>query len=421
MSILRFFEERYARNVRRLPRFAARLENLECRSLLSSTSVAFQVPSLTDLLAAARRGVNVVPAVFNRMVGALQVQIDIKAPRDTPAPQLTQTVNQLAESFESAAHNLFSVTNPRLYTLLELQGQEIAGAINSEAIQLNTQLIKTAVFNESAFLSIQELTLSRKLWPAGTPPEDFLIRSLQATGGLDTVVSDQTSPNPRLTDTQAAQVVDDEADAFQTDMLLAATPKPLITNTVNAAVGNLVTQVNAAVGSPSFPAQLSSAERSFDAVLVGSGGLFGRGGPFSRFIKQPPNVPDPLPIGDAATFANLQYREIQTHPKLPAYRYFSVDANEKGRFFSTQYFASPAQAVRKSALDQSWYYIDPAYFVAFVTIPANCPIYKGPVAPIYQGIFRREAVPSIYPGGATQILVRNKYAPEYGETRATGT
>jgi len=387
--------------------------------------VVFKVPDLTDLLEAARRGVNVVPAVFNRMVGSLQVQIDLNAPRDTPAPQLTQTVNQLAASFESAARKLFSVTNPRLYRLLDLQGEEIRSAIDSEKIQLDTGLpLTTSGFNESAFLSIQELTLSRKLWPVGTPPEDLLIRSLEAKAGLDTLVVNQTRPKPptpRLTDAQAAAVVDNEVYAFQTDMLLAATQSPLITSTVDDAVHSLVTQVNAAVGSGHFAAQLSKAERAFADVLVGRGGLFGPGGPLSRFLEQPPNVLDPLSIGDAATFTNLQYREILTQAPLKAYRYFSVKANEYGRFLATGYFASPADAVRRAALDQSWYYTDPAYFVAFVTIPAHDVIYKGPVAPIDQGIFEREPSPGIYPGGATQILVLNKYAPEYGEVRATGT
>jgi hypothetical protein len=424
MSILRLFEPSRARGDRKLTSFVARIERLEGRSLLSSMSLTFQVPSLTELYRAAGHRVNTVPMIFSRMVGALQVQIDLNAPRGTPAPQLTATVDQLADSFESAARNLFAATNPHLYTLLRLQGEQIRSAINSEKIQLDTQLVPTSGFNESAFLSIQELTLSRKLWPAGTPAEDFLIGSLVATATLDTVLANQTlpvPPTPLLTDAQAAAVVSSEAYAYQTDMLLAATQNPLIRSTVNGAVGSLVTRVDAAVGSGNFPAQLSSAEQSFDATLVGPGGLFGPGGPFSHMLKQPPNVSQPLSIGDAATFTNLQYREIQFHPALNAYRYFSVQANEYGRFLSTQYFVSPAQAVRKAALDQSWYHPNPAYFVAFVTIPANYTIYVGTAAPIYQGIYRREPTPSIYPGGGSQILVLNRYAPQYHETRATGT
>ena len=100
-----------------------------------------------------------------------------------------------------------------------------------------------------------------------------------------------------------------------------------------------------------------------------------------------------------------------------------MQANLRGRFLSSQLFATPVQAVRRQALDQSWYNTNAAFFVANVTIPEGYTIYVGKVAPIYQGIFSRERIPSLYPGGATQVVVLNSRDPAlvYTNLRATGT
>jgi hypothetical protein len=258
----------------------------------------------------------------------------------------------------------------------------------------------------------------------GTPLQAFLVRSLQADEGLSALVKNLETPGPgRLSDAEANAVVDAAAYAYRTDMLLGATRSPLITNTVNRAVTKLVSQVGAAVGKSDFTAELTVAQRAFDAALVDPRGLFGPGGALGRFIKQPPKVPHPLSISDAATFTNLQYREVKTAAPMVAYRSFSSTANIRGRFISTQRFATPAPAVRRQSLDQSWYNTNAATFVANVAIPRGYTIYVGKAAAIYQGIFARECVPSLYPGGATQILVRNSRDPAlvYSSFRATGT
>ena len=56
-------------------------------------------------------------------------------------------------------------------------------------------------------------------------------------------------------------------------------------------------------------------------------------------------------------------------------------------------------------------------------LPAGTTYYVGRVAPIYQGIFRREAKPSIYPGMASQYLITNTRDPNivWDDFRATGT
>ena len=185
----------------------------------------------------------------------------------------------------------------------------------------------------------------------------------------------------------------------------------------------LIAQVDAAVGRPDFAAQTASAVQGFSDALINPGGLFGPGGAIGRTFPQPPVVPDPLSIGDAATFTNLQYREVVTAAPLVLHRNFTGASDQFGRFLSSDLFASPAQAVRDLALDQSWYSTNQASFVEDVTLPAGTRVYVGSVAPIYQGIYRREARPSVYPGGASQFLLANSRDPRitWTDLRATGT
>jgi len=407
---------------RKQRQFSIAIEALEVRSLLSASAAVFQLPP--GLAAASPEG-NTTPALFARMVGALQAQIETQAPRDDAAQHLTNTVNLLVNQYEADAARLFAASRPGLNTLLQLQGEATRSAINSYKEQLDTGLItRTSDFNEDVFLVIQEMTLSRKVWPVGTPLQEFLVLSDEAKQGLDALVQNLDTPGPgQLPAAAADAVVHAESYAYQTEVLLGSTRSPLITNTVTLAVGCMVSHVDAAVGQSDFTAQVQAAEQTFNATLIDPSGLFGSHGALGRFIKQPPNVPAPLKIDDAATFANLQYREVKTTATMVVNRSFSVQANLKGRFLSTQLFATPTQAVRRQALDQSWYHTNAATFVADVTIPAGYTIYVGKVAPIYQGIFAREPVPSLYPGGATQVVVLNSRDPAlvYTNLRATGT
>jgi hypothetical protein len=360
------------------------------------------------------------------MVGSLQAQIETQAPRDDAPQHLTNTVNLLVNQFEADSTRLFAASRPALNTLLQLQGEAIRSAINSYKLQLDSGLIaQTSYFNEDVFLVIQQLTLSRKVWPVGTPLQEYLVLSDEARQGLDALVKNLNTPGPgQLSDAAADAVVHAESYAYQTEVLLGSTRIPLIATTVSLAVGRLDSQVDAAVGQSNFPALVQAAEQTFNATLVDPSGLFGSRGALGRFIKQPPSVPHPLSnIDDVATFANLQYREVTTTAPMVVYRSFSSQANLRGRFLSTQLFATPAQAVRLQALDLSWYNTNAATFVADVTIPAGYTIYVGKVAAIYQGIYARERVPSLYPGGATQVVVLKSRDPAlvYSDLRATGT
>ena len=149
------------------------IEALEVRSLLSGSTVIFQLP--IGLATDGARARTSTPALFARMVGSLQAQIETQVPRDDAPQHLTDSVSQLVSQFEADAARFFAGSRPYLNTLLQYQGEATRAAINSYKSQLDTGLIKTGSFNENAFLAIQEMTLSRKVWPVGTPIQEFLV------------------------------------------------------------------------------------------------------------------------------------------------------------------------------------------------------------------------------------------------------
>src|SRR6185437_1142820 len=102
---------------------------------------------------------------------------------------------------------------------------------------------------------------------------------------------------------------------------------------------------DASVGDPNFAAQVGSAVTAFADALINPGGLFGPGGAIGKTILQPPTVPNPLSIGDAATFTNLQYREVVTSAPMTLHRNFTGASDQFGRFLLSDLFTSPAEAV----------------------------------------------------------------------------
>lgn len=388
-----------------------RLESLEVRSLMAT----FQMPTLEGLA-----GGRNTSATFNRMVGSLQAQIAIQAPKDTAPEALATVVDEVVHQFESASLSAFA-GSPRTVELLVQQGEALRFAVDALRQQHELGLIDLSTFHNDAYLEIQELTLSRDVWPAGTPLQTFLVMATETSDDLASIAAFVQSTST-VADERAAAVLRTEALAFQAEANLGVSQRPQVATPVNQATATFLAAVDAAIGEPDFDARVATAAAGFADALVRPGGAFGPGGPLGRRIAQPPQVETPLSIEDAATFANLQYNQVVTTSTLVLHRNFSSASNRYGRFMSTDLFRSPAQAVRKLALDQSWYGTNQAWYVEDVTLPAGVLVYVGRVAPIYQGIFRREPVPSAYPGMAVQYLVANTRAPGiiWDNFRATG-
>jgi hypothetical protein len=393
-------------------RGAWRVEVLEVRALMAT----FQMPTL-DGLGGGRNAA----ASFERMVGSLQAQIAIQAPRDTAPEAFVRVVDEVVGQYEAASASAFA-RNPRLVDLLRLQGETTRQAVRSLKLQHDEGLIGLSTFHADAFQEIQELTLSRDVWPVGTPLQTFFVLARESSDDLAAVAT-VVQASTTIAQESAAAVLRTEAAAFQSEVLLATMHQPQVSAPVVRATTTLIAQVDAAVGEPDFASRIALATAGFADALVNPGGVFGPGGSIGRRYPQLPTVPDPLSIQDAATFDRLQYRQIRTTETTVLHRNYSSSANRYGRFMSTETFASPAEAIRRLALDQSWYGTNQASFVQDVSLPPGLTIYVGRVAPIYQGIFRREARPSLYPGGAPQYLVADTRAPGivWYDFRATGT
>lgn len=391
---------------------ALSVELLECRTLMAT----FAMPSLAGLA-----GGRHIAATFNRLVGSLHAQISIQAPKDTAPEALASVVAEVVDQYEAASREAFAAF-PGTLSLLVQQGEALDLAIGSMKYQYDVGLLTLSSFNYDAYQEIQQLTLSREVWVVGTPLTTFLVMARETSDDLasvSTVVQTTTS----LTPEQAVTVLKSEVTAFQSKALLGSTRQPRVANPIRQATANFVTQVDAALGQPDFASRIGTASTAFADALVNPGGTFGPGGTLGRRIPQPPDVANPLSIEDAATFTNLQYRQFVTSMPLLLSRNFSSESTRYGRFMTTASFNSPAEAIRRLALDQSWYGTDQAYFVEDVSLPAGTLIYIGRVAPIYQGIYRRESRPSLYPGGAPQYLVANTRAEGivWNNFRATGT
>ena len=421
----------HAAGVRRKVGFTARVETLELRSLLSTLSATFQPPpQVAVLIQAVEQGKNIDSDGFNDMVTSLQTQIKAKLfPKNAkgfPDPSKdakdeVETADELIEGFENTSLVDFAKLAPTLNTLLQDQGDSLKSNLKAELLGSSDGLSTIGLvspagtdFLKSSYLSVQELTLSRKLWPVDTPMEEFLIRSLQAKAGLQTVTSSFTWE--KLKDDQAARnraakIVDAEASAYKYDMLLATTQNPAISTPVDQAVNGLIDTVNTRKTSKQFSNDLNNAVALFDATLVGPQGLFGCGGPFGQVITQPQVTAKPLPIDIAANFTNLQYVEVdQPYARdLNRYSYTNESPYDRGSFLTPDSFNSPAEAIRQLALDQSWFpETNSAKYVLPVKLAANIVYYEGSVAPIYQGIYQRESTPSLYPGGAEQVYVDSR-------------
>ena len=122
-----------------------RLEALESRQLLTTTSYTFVAPDLSTL----EHQANPTAAMFNRLVGSLQAQIvlgplnDLQAIGGARAAAVTQKINgdqyvaavaNMVQGFEAAATQQ-EPSNQKLDNLVQLQG----AALDAQTVALNAK------------------------------------------------------------------------------------------------------------------------------------------------------------------------------------------------------------------------------------------------------------------------------------------
>ena len=106
-------------------------------------------------------------------------------------------------------------------------------------------------------------------------------------------------------------------------------------------------------------------------------------------------------LGQATTYYRTFSDPVNNVPPV-------VENNYKGAYLSTQNSFDSTVAIQQLALDQSWYHPNLATMKVNVTVPAGTTIYVGTVAPIYQGVYSPERIPTLYPGGVNQTVVLSR-------------
>lgn len=389
-----------------------------------------------------------VPAAFTSLIGSLQAQVTagpLLGLADGTIQSGSTFINDLTAlvgSFESQVAQQYARVSPRLVNLVDLQ----ASALESTERQWNQQLI-VGLFNGSppyapavvpynylknASTTVIQLTMSRPLWPMGTPNLSLYQRADTLAHTLELDVVDNIGAGANLTPANAEALGLAESSAFAADYNATLTARPFINQYAQSAVATLNANL-AAIGAPGVDARQEAqfAQQGFVTQMLTGVGLFGDQGPL-RGVFRAPTVPANYPYSQYAklyTFKNAQATAVVLPETTTFFRVFSdtppppfgngsnlPENNFFGAFTSTQDFFSSATAINKLALDQSYYHPSKATMKVNVTVPvtpttslANKTVYVGIVAPIYQGVYSPRLVPNLYNGGANQtiILTRN--------------
>ena len=118
----------------------------------------------------------------------------------------------------------------------------------------------TSPFYNANLTTVEHLTLSRPLWPYGTPILDYINRTELFETDLTTAVSNI----PKLGIAAAANLAQIEAASFTADINLSTPQRPGLDTFMNQQVGTLLTQINAAAEKgPSARTQSPHAVQSF--------------------------------------------------------------------------------------------------------------------------------------------------------------
>jgi hypothetical protein len=452
-----------------------RLEALESRQLLTTPSYTFVAPDLSTL----EHQANPTAAMFNRLVGSLQAQIVLGplSALQSIGGATTQTINgnqyvaavaNMVQGFEAAATQQ-EPSNQTLDHLVLLQG----AALDAQTVALNAKRNdgvplaaspppltdtaspgNTSPFYNANLTTVEHLTLSRPLWPYGTPILDYINR----TELFETDLGNAAGIISTKGIAAAANLAQIEAASFTADINLSTLQRPGLDTFMNQQVGTLLTQINAAAQSgPSGAAAFAAAVQSFTTATYDQttgAGYLGPRGAYGRYFVQPtttnqvpseayanvsPSLKPPNFYSTGNTFAYGRYKAKQLHKTTTYHRNFAGAPTVKGSYVTTVLYPNSAVAIRKSALDQTFlppptnYNTSPsspafygdglpnAFYVEDVEVPASHWVFVGRVAPIYQGVLTPRN--TLYPGLAPQIVIDNFLASNvsYVNLRTTGT
>lgn len=289
----------------------------------------------------------------------------------------------------------------------------------------------TSLFYNANLTTVEHLTLSRPLWPYGTPILDYINR----TELFETDLGNAAGIISTKGIAAAANLAQIEAASFTADINLSTLQRPGLDTFMNQQVGTLLTQINAAAQSgPSGAAAFAAAVQSFTTATynqTNGAGYLGPRGAYGRYFVQPTTldqVPSAaytysmfkaLPYSTGNTFAYGRFKAKQLLKTATYHRNFGGPSNEFGSFVTTSLYPNSAVAIRKSALDQTFLPLPTAFYVEDVQVPTKHWVFVGRVAPIYQGVLTPRN--TLYPGLAPQIYIDNSFAAKFVNQRTTGT
>jgi hypothetical protein len=369
--------------------------------------------------------------LFTALLGTLQRQLtrgplaQLSSGKTDGNRFVAQVASQVA-SFETQVARRYSRAAPGLVRLVDLQGTALTDTEQQWNVRRSAGLYPATptaglvpyFYLSDATTTVRRLTLSRPLWPVGTPNlalyqrADTLAHNLQ----FDVVNTLQgpTPPSP----TTAKQVGLAEAQAFQADFDTSLTARPFIAQIADAAATTLENNLST-IDQPGVNplAQAQKAQQQFVTQVLSGTGLFGPQGPLAPVFQAPVN---PFPYNQyyrLYTFTNAVATKVVLTQPTTFYRVFSdppnnqppvIENNYKGAYTSTQDPFNTRTAIRRLALDQSYFHPNLATMKVDVIAPAGTTVYVGSVAPVPQGVFAPQRRPVLYPGGFNQTVILDR-------------
>jgi hypothetical protein len=435
-------------------------EMLESRQLLTSTSsYTFAAPDLSPLL----HRPNSTAAMFNLLTGSLQAQLvaqpSFTTPLRAPIPdlkviggvtppagllspaQFVAAVENMVQGYEQAAAQQ-APGDRKLNQLVQLQGTALDAQMEALLAQNNAGLLSntprpgiTSPYYNANLVAVEHLTLSRPLWPYGTPMLPYINR----TEIFQTDLNNAAGTISTLGIAAAADLAHVAAASYVADINLSTLQRPGPDRYLTQQVTTLLSSVDAAAQmGPSGAAAFKAAVATFTSATYDpatGAGYLGPRGAFGKNFIQPTTynqVPAGAPTIDYSTGNTFQYGKYHVIRLKQARVYhrnygnlssgYGDPSNLYGRFVTTTLYPTPAAAVRGSALDQT--FLPPtntAFYVEDVRVGTGHYLYVGKTAPIYQGILTPRN--TLYPGLGPQIVIDNTRAPDviFYNQRTTGT
>ena len=254
--------------------------------------------------------------------------------------------------------------------LVQLQGTAldaqtvVLNAKNKAGLESNTPPAPglTSSFYIDNLVTVEHLTLSRPLWPDGTP----ILQYINRTEIFETDLTAAAGTIPRLGTATAANLAQVEAASYVDDINFSTLQRPGLDRFLSQQVANLLSGIDSAAQmGPSGAAAFSNAVATFTSATynptTGAGYLGPQGAYGKNFIQpttanQVPAGAQPLNYSNGNTFQYGRYHVKQLKQTEVYHRNFGNtsnefgdSSNEFGRFATTMLYPNSAAAIRGCA------------------------------------------------------------------------